>query len=192
LHYYRVNLFYTVIDMQLQELNNRFTEINTELLICVSCLDPKNSFSSFNKDRLLRLALFYPSDFNQFEFSILASKLENYIMDVQDDRDFFEVDNLVELYQKLVETNRHNIYILVYKLIKLGLLLLVATASVERVFSAMNLVKIDIRSSMGDKWMNDRLITFIEKKIFNTVDNERIMQRFQNMKSRRGKLSSLT
>jgi Domain of unknown function (DUF4371) len=64
LHYYRVNLFYTVIDMQLQELNNRFTEINTELLICVSCLDPKNSFSSFNKDRLLQLAQFYPSDFN--------------------------------------------------------------------------------------------------------------------------------
>jgi hAT family C-terminal dimerisation region len=155
-------------------------------------LDPKNSFSSFNKDRLLQLALFYPSDFNQFEFSILASQLENYIMDVQDDRDFFEVDNLVELSQKLVETNRHNVYTLVYKLIKLGLLLPVATASVERVFSAMNLVKTDIRSSMGDKWMNDCLITFIEKKIFNTVDNERIMQRFQNMKPRRGKLSSLT
>jgi hypothetical protein len=57
LHYYRVNLFYTVIDIQLQELNNRFTEINTELLICVSCLDPKNSFSSFNKDRLLQLCI---------------------------------------------------------------------------------------------------------------------------------------
>jgi hAT family C-terminal dimerisation region len=71
---------------------------------------------------------------------------------------------------------------LVYKLIKLSLLLPVATASVERVFSAMNLVKTDIRSSMGDKWINDCLITFIEKKIFNTVDIERIMQRFQNMK----------
>jgi hypothetical protein len=46
---------------------------------------------------LLQLAQFYPSDFNQFEFSILASQLENYIMDVQDDRDFLEVNNLVEL-----------------------------------------------------------------------------------------------
>jgi hypothetical protein len=127
-------------------------------------LDPKNSFSSFNKDILLQLAQFYPSDFNQFEFSILASQLENYIMDVQDDRDFLEVNNLVELSQKLIETNRHNVYILVYKLIKLGLLLPVATASVEWVFLTMNLVKTDIRSSMEDKWMNDYLITFIEKK----------------------------
>jgi hypothetical protein len=45
---------------------------------------------------------------------------------------------------------------------------------------------------MGDKSMNDCLITFIEKRIFNTVDDERIMQIFQNMKSHRGKLSSLS
>jgi hypothetical protein len=72
-----------------------------------------------------------------------------------------------------------------------SLLLPVATVSVERVFSAMNLMKTDIKNNMGDKWMNDYLITFIEKKIFNTVNNEKIMQKFQNMKSRRGKLSSL-
>ena len=35
LHYYCVELFYAIIDMQLQELNNRFTKSNTELLLCV-------------------------------------------------------------------------------------------------------------------------------------------------------------
>jgi hypothetical protein len=122
-----------------------------ELFIFVSCLDSKDSFSSFNKDRLLQLAQLYLSDSNQFEFSILASQLENYIMEVQDEGDFLEINNLVELSQKLVKTNRYNVYILIYKLIKLGLLLPVATASVERVFSTMNLMKTDIRSSMGDK-----------------------------------------
>jgi hypothetical protein len=57
-------------------------------------------FLSFNKDGLLQLAQFYPSDFNQFKFSILANQLENYIMDVQDDTEFLEVNNLVELFQK--------------------------------------------------------------------------------------------
>ena len=33
LHHYRVELFYTVIDMQLQELKNRFSEANTDLLL---------------------------------------------------------------------------------------------------------------------------------------------------------------
>ena len=31
-HHYHVELFYTVVDMQLQELNDRFIETNTQLL----------------------------------------------------------------------------------------------------------------------------------------------------------------
>ena len=56
LHYYRVELFYAVIDMQLQELNNCFTESNTELLLCVSCLSPFDFFATFDKQKLIRLA----------------------------------------------------------------------------------------------------------------------------------------
>ena len=63
LHHYRVELFYTVIDMQLQELNNRFSEANTYLLLCMACLNPSNSFVAFDKEKLIRLAKFYPSDF---------------------------------------------------------------------------------------------------------------------------------
>lgn len=49
LHHYRIKLFYTVIDMQCQELNNRFNEVNTELLLCMACLNPRDSFFSFDK-----------------------------------------------------------------------------------------------------------------------------------------------
>ena len=48
LHHYRVELFYTVIDMQLQELNNRFSEVNIDLLLCMACLNPSNSFVAFD------------------------------------------------------------------------------------------------------------------------------------------------
>ena len=46
LHHYRVELFYTVIDIQLQELNTRFTKATTKLLICLSCLNPKEGFAT--------------------------------------------------------------------------------------------------------------------------------------------------
>ena len=56
LHHYHVKLFYTVIDMQLQELNNRFSEANTNLLLCMACLNPSNSFVAFDKEKLIPLS----------------------------------------------------------------------------------------------------------------------------------------
>lgn len=41
---------------------------------------------------------------------------------------------------------------------------------------------------MGDEWTNNNLIVYVEKNIFNSIDNEFIAQRLQNMKSRRKQL----
>ena len=75
LHHYRVELFYTVIDMQLQELNNHFSEANTDLLLCMACLNPSNSFVAFNKEKLIHLAKFYSSDFRGTDILALDSQL---------------------------------------------------------------------------------------------------------------------
>ena len=75
LHHYHVELFYTVIDMQLQELNNHFSEVNTNLLLCMACLNPSNSFVAFDKEKLIRLAKFYPSDFLGTDILALDSQL---------------------------------------------------------------------------------------------------------------------
>jgi hypothetical protein len=48
-NHFRIELFYTVVDMQLQELNNRFNEKNSRLLVCMTCLCPTNLFSSFDR-----------------------------------------------------------------------------------------------------------------------------------------------
>ena len=49
----------------------------------------------------------------------------------------------------LVETNKHVLHSYVYELLKLVLLLPVATASVERAFLVMNFIKNELRNSMG-------------------------------------------
>jgi hypothetical protein len=41
---------------------------------------------------------------------------------------------------------------------------------------------------MGDKWMNDSLVVYIEKNIFDKIDNEVIIKRFQNIKTLREQL----
>ncbi|KAK1375820.1 zinc finger MYM-type protein 1-like [Heracleum sosnowskyi] len=75
LHHYRVELYYSIIDMQLQELNNRFDEVNTTLILCVSCLCPDNIFVSFEKENLIQLAEYYPNDFSLTELMALDDQL---------------------------------------------------------------------------------------------------------------------
>ncbi|PKU70647.1 hypothetical protein MA16_Dca026438 [Dendrobium catenatum] len=101
---------------------------------------------------------------------------------------FMNLKGLGELAQKLVETRKHNIFPLVFSLIKLALILPITTATVERAFSAMKIIKNRLRNRMGDSWMNDCLLIYIEKDIFSCIDNDLIVQRFQKMKTRREKL----
>ncbi|KEH18980.1 hypothetical protein MTR_8g032820 [Medicago truncatula] len=110
LHYFQVQFFYQVIDRQLQELNNHFSEVNTELLLCVACLNPRDSFSAFDKKNLIRLAEFYPSEFSPVQLLELDSQLENYIVDVCSEDAFYELEGIGDLSIKMVETRRHIVY----------------------------------------------------------------------------------
>ena len=92
----------------------------------------------------------------------------------------------------MVEMKKNVLYQLVYSLVILALILPVATVTVERAFSAMNIIKNRLRNWIGDQWMNDCLVTYIEKDIFKTIECEEIMQWFQNMKNRRGQLSKIS
>ncbi|XP_073031167.1 uncharacterized protein [Primulina eburnea] len=75
-HHYLVDLFYGVIDVQLQELNDRFSEAGVELLLCVACLCPQNVFYAFDKKKLMQLAGFYPQDFQDLISSHLIINLK--------------------------------------------------------------------------------------------------------------------
>ncbi|GMP78350.1 hypothetical protein CsSME_00034298 [Camellia sinensis var. sinensis] len=188
LYHCRAELFYIVLDMQIQELNARFTESNTELLLCVACLNPSNSFSSFDRKKLIHFAEFYPKEFSSMELMVLNDQLYTYIIDMLSSSEFSMLNGIADLANKMVETRRDKVYPLVYLLLTSALILPVATATVERVFSTMNIVKNRLWNRMGDEWMNDSLVVYIERYIFDGIDNDTIMERFQKMKTRRGQL----
>ena len=183
---------FQVIDIISREMENRFSETNSELLTCIASLDPRNSFLDFDHAKLLRLAQFYPNDFSLMDQELLSTQLNNFIFDVRSDKHISELKNIGELAIKMVKTRRHTAYPLVYRLIELALVLPIATATVERVFSAMKIVKSDLRNRIGDEWLNDSIMVYIEKAIFATVDNESILQRYQHIQTRRIQLSSIS
>ncbi|CAN6560352.1 unnamed protein product [Malus baccata var. baccata] len=102
-HHYRVELFIYVIDEQITELEDRFNEVNTELLICLACLSPKDSFVTFDKPKLLRLAQFYPQDFSDEDRLTLEDQLEIYIHYVRSSSDFSQLEGIEFGAKRLLE-----------------------------------------------------------------------------------------
>ncbi|XP_022889133.1 zinc finger MYM-type protein 1-like [Olea europaea var. sylvestris] len=175
----------------LQELNDRFPETTTKLFTCISCLSPRDSLAAFDVCKLVRLAQLYPMDFNSEELLLFRPQLDKFLMLMRMDEVFFNLKSISCVAQKLVETGSSCYFPLVYRPITLVLILPVATASVERVFSAMNLIKNDLRNKMGDELLNDNLVAYMERDLFMKLENETILQHFQNMQPHRIQLSKL-
>jgi hypothetical protein len=53
----------------------------------------------------------------------------------------------------------------------------------------MKIVKTRLRSrTRDDEWLNDCLVIYVERAVLDNVDDELIIQWFQNMKPRSGQL----
>lgn len=95
---------------------------------------------------------------------------------------------ITDLAKVLVKSELHHTWPLIYLLIKLTLILPVATTYVERAFSSMKYIKNELYNSIGDEFLNGCLVFYVERKIFAGVSNDASIHHFQNMKSRRAQL----
>ena len=127
----------------------------------------------------------YPSDFSPAELREISHHLSLYIADVREDDRFTNLWTIGKLSQKMVETRKHICYPLVYQLLKLVLVLPVATTIVERCFSAMKIVKNYLSNRIGDDHLSHRLICYVEKEEMKKVTNEKVVDRFMKMTKRK-------
>ncbi|XP_059311958.1 uncharacterized protein LOC132063436 [Lycium ferocissimum] len=75
-HHFHVEVFCNIIDWQLQELKDCFGEATTDLLHGITCLNPIDSFSSFDIRKIMKMAKFYPDDFNDSIWVLLRINLQ--------------------------------------------------------------------------------------------------------------------
>ncbi|GAA0167861.1 hypothetical protein LIER_22704 [Lithospermum erythrorhizon] len=101
------------------------------------------------------------------------------------DDKFSKLKGISNLFKTLVRTKKYKTFRFVYKLFTLALTLPMATATVERVLLGLNYVKNEKRNKMANSWLNDCLVTYVEKKLFSTVDDMDIIKRFQAMSKRK-------
>jgi hypothetical protein len=183
-HHYQVDCFNDVFDWLVQELDGRFSETSSNLLVWSVALSPRDSFRDFNLESLINLAKLYPQDFDASELRDLDKDLRLYIADVRTDDSFSNIETITGISKKMVETRRHLMYPLFYRLLKLVIVLPVATATVERCFSAMKLVKTFLRNRLNDDSLSDDVICYVEKEEMKKVTNDQVVKYFMALKNR--------
>ncbi|KAL8134531.1 hypothetical protein AgCh_009522 [Apium graveolens] len=102
--------------------------------------------------------------------------------------DLKNLSTLGDLCHGLVTTGKADMYPLVKKLLRLVLTLPASTATSERAFSAMKIVKTSLRNRMEDEFLRDYLVMYIEKEIAETIFAEEIIDSFYLIKERRANL----
>jgi hypothetical protein len=82
-HHYRVDTFLAALDAILIEMDHRFNEASSEVLVCFSCLDPRDPFSMFDIDKIARLTEINDQDFSLVDRSNIRDQLERFTIHVQ-------------------------------------------------------------------------------------------------------------
>ncbi|KAK9740787.1 hypothetical protein RND81_03G060100 [Saponaria officinalis] len=186
-HHFRVNVFYVTIDKQLQEINSRFNDKALGLLTLTSVLAPYDRYKNFDCEQIFTLAeKYYPSDFTTQEKIHLRYQLKHFHCEVKgDDPTLRNLSTLQELCQCLAETGKSDVYFLIDRLIRLVLTLPVSTATTERAFSGMKIMKTRLRNKMEDDFLADSLVIYIEREISKSFSVESNVDDFKSLKDRR-------
>ena len=116
---------------------------------------------------------------------MLKKELYHFEHNVVQDPEFKELKSLFELSQWLVRTRNSEHYKLVYRIVRLVLTLPVSTATTERAFLAMKVVKTNLRNKMENDFLTDSLMLYIEKDIASTFSLDSIVDDFEDLKERR-------
>jgi hypothetical protein len=119
--------------LPLAEFNDRFDKVNSKLLTQIASFNPKNSFDAYKFESLMELTQSYPEDFDSTQLKDLARELPIYIDSMRADERFANLNHISELGRMMVQINKHLSFSLIYRLLKLVLVLPIATAGCRMV-----------------------------------------------------------
>ena len=131
---------------------------------------------------------YYPADFTQQDRYGLELQLKTFVVDASNDEELKNISTLTDLCRCLVETGRDTIYNLIVRLLCLLLTLPVSTASAERAFSSLKIIKTRLRNKMEDENLANNLIVHIEREIAEKYDFEAVLTEFRSKTDRKADL----
>ena len=163
----------------IQQINARFSQETLFLLQCFSILQPEKLIDRNPSyiEKLDHLGKFYQLD--------AASLRIQYALFMEARRDCLEQCKSISDVLKIMRvTGLHRVYGELYELYRIFVTLPVTTASCERSFSKLAIVKNKLRSTMSQDRLQSLLILFVENDLTNQIEFEPVIETFAQMKSR--------
>ena len=162
----KINVYYGLIDRLLVELNERFPDELTEFAF----LDPRNFQAIDAEIKVHRLA----SRYKDIDPDIVVSqwRLAHHFIEPE--------ASIWDVYKQLPST-----YTQLRFMYKVLLTLPVTTASVERGFSKLTIVKSKLRSTMNQERLEALMLASIEKDLLLQLDDAELVANFASKADRR-------
>ncbi|XP_050529651.1 uncharacterized protein LOC126899133 isoform X2 [Daktulosphaira vitifoliae] len=181
---FRVDFFNSMIDGILHDIKWRFKSLN-EYFEYFGFIYDMNILRSISKEDLYKhccdlgtvLQEGEKSDIQSFELyaelQLIISSLPDFIKDAK------------QLIKYIIENNLQEIYPNVYITVRIMLTIPVSTASAERSFSKLKIIKNYLRNTMTQERLSALAVLSIETKIANNLNYEDILKTFSEAKSRK-------
>ena len=165
------NKYFQVIDNPLEELKRRFSELSCDIMIGISALNPASD-KFLDYDNLIKMATHY-----SVESKNLQNELFQFKRLLQRKRDKGVCVNTPIDLAEVLEPYRDAFFDL-HKLVNISLTLPVTSASCERSFSKLKLIKTPLRSSSGHERTSDIAVLSVNEQRTKQLDINYVIDLF--------------
>ena len=168
---YTRKLFQAIDDLN-ADSDKRFNKEAIAIVDASKCLHPFDSFESFDDDDLKFLYNHYSRDFSaDCDENLILTEHAHYRNRLK--MDFNKKDLEKMTFNKITMwIHKVKAFPLITKLLKLVCVIPSSTATCERNFSGLNFIKNKLRNKLGNDFLDDLMLGFLEKDLVNKVLND--------------------
>ncbi|XP_076289839.1 uncharacterized protein LOC143213670 [Lasioglossum baleicum] len=175
-----------VIDSMITQINTRFVALNEvaddfAFLSGQAILDTDVTLLT---KMAADLALKYPNDLDPYEFSLEIESFKFQATTLMNDLKDKGMNHF-QVLEKIYELSLENVYPNIITALRIFLCMPVTTATCERSFSKLKLIKSYLRSSLAQEHLANMSILSIEKEIATRLNYDEIINLFAEAKSRK-------